>query len=204
LLALAVAAAMLGSRTWILRASLLALIGPAFLYIQGGRLAHEMVGHEVLEHQKQALSSDIVRVVSPGDVVLIDPEIDMQLLDFERRTGRPTLVTWKFAPSNDRELIVWYRRVQLRRALFAQGCGPGMSLPDVQYLLTTPASAPRLAASCGPEAIRVGQWVLLRRQTSSERPTLLMIRPSQADNEKGVRTRSFRLCSAGSSYLSLQ
>ena len=42
LLALAVAAMMLGSRIWILRATLLALIGPAFLYIQGGRLVHEM------------------------------------------------------------------------------------------------------------------------------------------------------------------
>lgn len=31
------------------------LIGPAFLYIQGGRLVDEMVAHEALEHQKQAL-----------------------------------------------------------------------------------------------------------------------------------------------------
>jgi hypothetical protein len=167
LLALAVAATMLGSRTWILRASLLALIGPTFLYIQGSRLLHELVAHGALEHQKQALFSNVVRVVAPGDVVLIDPDIDMQLLDFERRTGHPTLVTWKFAPSNDRDLIVWYRRVELRKALFGQGCGSGMPLPDVQYLLTTPASAPRLAASCGPEAFRVGQWVLLRRETPS-------------------------------------
>ena len=109
----------------------------------------------------------MVRVVAPGDVVLIDPDIEMQLLDFERRTGRPTLVSWKFASPNDRELVVWYRWVELRRALFAQGCGSGMPLPDVQYLLTTPASAPRLAASCGPEAFRVGQWVLLRREPAS-------------------------------------
>lgn len=106
-------------------------------------------------------------MVAPGDVVLIDPDIEMQLLDFERRTGRPTLVSWKFASPNDRELVVWYRWVELRRALFAQGCGSGMTLSDVQYLLTTPASAPRLAASCGPEAFRVGQWVLLRRETAS-------------------------------------
>ena len=59
LLALAVAAMMLGSRIWILRATLLALIGPAFLYIQGGRLVDEMVAHEALEHQKQALFSDV-------------------------------------------------------------------------------------------------------------------------------------------------
>jgi hypothetical protein len=66
LLALAVAAMMLGSRIWILRATLLALIGPAFLYIQGGRLVDEMVAHEALEHQKQALFSDVVRVVAPA------------------------------------------------------------------------------------------------------------------------------------------
>jgi hypothetical protein len=170
LLALAVAAMMLGSRTWILRRSLLALIGPAFLYIHGGRLVHEMVAHAALEHQKDALFSKVVRMVAPGDIVLIDPDIEMQLLDFERRTGRPTLVTWKFAPSNDRELIVWYRRVEFRRAVFARGCGSGMPLRDVQYLLTTSASVPWLATSCGPQAVRVGQWVLLRHETSSEPP----------------------------------
>ena len=34
---------------------------------------------------------------APGDVVLIDPDVEVQLLDFERRTGRPSLVMWKFA-----------------------------------------------------------------------------------------------------------
>ena len=74
----------------------------------------------------------------------------MQLLDFERRTGRPTLVTWKFAPSNDRELIVWYRRMKLRQALFAQGCGSGMPLPDIQL----PADDAGVGASAGCELRR--------------------------------------------------
>ena len=150
LLVLAVGAAMLGGRTWILRASLLALIGPAFLFIQGGRLVQEIPAHEALEHQKQALFQDVGRVIAPGAVVLIDPEIDMQFLDFERRTGRPTLVTWKFAPSNDRELIVWYRRIKLRQALFALGCGSGMPLPGIQL----PADDAGVGASAGCELRR--------------------------------------------------
>jgi hypothetical protein len=165
LLALAVATVKLGSRAWILRVSLFALIGTAFLYIQGGRLAQEIVANEALEHQKQSLLSAIMRVVAPGDVVLIDPDVEMQLLDFERRTVRPTLVMWKFAPTNDAELTTWYRRMELRRILFEQGCGPGAYAENIVYLLTTPAQAHRLAASCGPEALRVGQWVLLRRET---------------------------------------
>ena len=63
----------------------------------------------------------VTRATAPGDVVLIDPDIEMQLLDFERRTGRPSLVMWKFAPTNDAELITWYRRIELRQDLFDKG-----------------------------------------------------------------------------------
>jgi hypothetical protein len=162
MLALGAAAVTLGNRAWILRGSLLALIGPAFLYIQGERLRRDIVASEALEQQKRLMVEEVTRVVAPGDVVLIDPDVEMQWLDFERRTRRPTLVTWKFVPTNDHELIAWYRRMEMRRVTFEQGCGPGVYAANVAYLLTTPAKAPQLAASCGAEASRAGQWVLLR------------------------------------------
>ncbi len=112
----------------------------------------------------------MTRVVPAGDVVLIDPDAEMQLLDFERRTGRPTLVMWKFAPTNDADLITWYRRIELRRAVFEQGCGPGAHAFNVSFLLTTPARALRLVASCGPEIMRVGPWVLLRLLLRADSP----------------------------------
>jgi hypothetical protein len=87
----------------------------------------------------------------------------MQLLDFERRTGRPTLVMWKFAPTNDADLITWYRRVQLSQALFDQGCGTDTHGVDIRFLLTTVEHASRLVATCGPEVFSLGQWVMLRR-----------------------------------------
>ncbi|HXA26458.1 MAG TPA: DUF6798 domain-containing protein [Acetobacteraceae bacterium] len=164
LLALAVAAAVSGRRAWLLRAALLALIGPWFLYIVGGRLTREIAANETLGAQKRLLVAAVTRATAPADIVLIDPDVETQLLDFERRTGRPTLVMWKFAPTNDAELIEWYRRIKLRQALFDQGCGTETRAANIRFLLTTPAHASQLAATCGPEVVRVGQWVMLFRE----------------------------------------
>jgi hypothetical protein len=164
MLALAVAAWISGRRAWILRRGLLALIGPAFLYVEGLQITRDIVANAALEGQKQPLVAAVTRVTAPGDIVLIDPDVEVQLLDFERRTGRPTLVMWKFAPTNDADLIAWYRRVKLRQAVFDQGCRADTHGADIQFLLTTPVRAYRLAESCGPEVFRVGQWVMLRRE----------------------------------------
>jgi hypothetical protein len=173
MLALAVIATALGARPWILRAVLMLLIGPAFLYVQGGALIRQVVASETLEQQKQPMVAEVKRLVAPGDVVLIDPDVEAQWLDFERRTGRPTLVMWKFTPTNDADLVTWYRRTELRRLLFEQGCGPGTHDENIAYLLTSPERSSRLAASCGPEILRAGQWVLLRLETRLDSSPLL-------------------------------
>jgi hypothetical protein len=166
MLALAALAARLGRRRWILRAALLAVIGPVFLWSRGGELARDVAAHAALEHDKRPLVEAMAQVVAPGEVVLIDASLEARWLDFERRSGLPMLVTWKFAPTNDAELILWYRRMEQRRIVFEQGCNAGM---EAGYLLTTPAQALRLSATCGPEVLRVGPWVLLRA-ASHEHP----------------------------------
>jgi hypothetical protein len=163
MLALAVVAAMFRQRPWLPRVVILAAVGPAFLYIQGAHLNEEVKANETFQGQKRLLAAAVARVTAPGDIVLIDPDAEMQLLDFERRTGRPTLVMWKFAPTNDADLITWYRRVQLSQALFDQGCGTDTHGADIRFLLTTPEHAARLVATCGPEVFSLGQWVMLRR-----------------------------------------
>jgi hypothetical protein len=163
MMALAVTMPLFARRAWMARAALLAIIGPAFLYIQSGRLANDLAPGLALDAEKRLLAAAVSRTTSPNDVVLIDPDVDMQLLDFERRTRRPTLVNWKFAPTNDTELITWYRRMELRQTLFDNGCGSDVFAARISFLLTTPAHASRLAATCGPEVFRVGQWVMLRR-----------------------------------------
>jgi hypothetical protein len=146
-----------------LRVALLVTLGPVFLYTRGGQVIGEVVAHEAVEGQKRPLLAAVTGAAGPGEIVLIDPDVEMQWLDFERRTRRPTLVMWKFAPTNDAELITWYRRMQFRQALFDQGCGSDADA-DIAFLLTTPAHAARLSASCGSEIYRGGQWVLLRHR----------------------------------------
>jgi hypothetical protein len=163
MLALAVAAQLFRRQAWLARAALLALVGPAFANMQVQHVTQEIAAHRALDGEKRLLAAAVARATAPDDIVLIDPDAETQLLDFERRTGRPAFVMWKFAPTNDAELVLWYRRIRLRRALFDQGCGADADAADITFLLTTPQRASGLAAGCGQPVFRVGPWVLLRR-----------------------------------------
>jgi Domain of unknown function (DUF6798) len=160
-LALAFAISVAGRRAWLLRAGLLAVIGPWFCYVQGGRLRQELDTAAIAESQKAPIEQAVRQLTSPRDLVLIDPAVEMNWLDFERRTGRSTWVMWKFAPTNDAELITWYRRIEARQAVFDEGCGPHLSIPRPAFLLTR-AAASWLTTTCGPELFRAGPWVLLQ------------------------------------------
>jgi hypothetical protein len=170
MLALAVATRMFGHRAWMLRTALTAVIGSAFLYVQGGQLASAFAANDLLVGQKRLLVGAVTSLTAPGTVVLIDQDVEPQWLDFERRTERPTLVMWKFAPTNDADLITWYRRILFRRAVFEQGCGTDTDAAGIGLLLTTVAHADRINAHSGPEAFRMGDWVLLRCRKGSSAP----------------------------------
>jgi len=163
LLVIAVAIGLAGRRAWLLRVAMIVGVAPAFLYLQGDRLVREVSAHQMLDGRKRALEAAVMRATGAGAIVLIDPEVEMQFLDFERRTGRPTWVMWKFAPTNDAELLTWYRRMEVRRVLFERGCGGDAEAGSIDFLLTTSEHASRLAATCGAEVARVDDWVLLRR-----------------------------------------
>ena len=135
----------------LLRAALFATIGTMFLYVENGRLVREIATSNASRMQKVLLASAVIRLTAPGDLVLIDPDVEAQWLDFERRTGRPTLVMWKFAPTNDAELIIWYRRMQRRQAVFDQGCGVDIGAVQPVLLLTTPATASHLPEPAVPK-----------------------------------------------------
>jgi len=162
LLTLACVVNIAGRRAWLMRVALLAAIGPAFCYVQAGRLMREVAATTQLAGEKALMEKAVQQLTSPGDVVLIDPDAEMDWLDFERRTGRPTWVAWKFAPTNDAELITWYRRMEVRARAFNQGCGSDLGLARQTFLLATAATASRLSGSCAPELFRSGPWVLLQ------------------------------------------
>lgn len=165
---LALTFAVLGRRGRLLRGALLILIAPAFMLNQGSEVVGEMRSHALIEGRKQELAAAVLRLARPQDIVLIDPELEMGLLDFERRTRRATWVNWKFAPTNDAEIFLWYRRMLWQQSIFKQGCGGDSRGPAIAFLLTTPAKVSWLAASCGPEVARIGEWVLLRRDPNAD------------------------------------
>jgi hypothetical protein len=151
-----------GLRGWTAaRLAALALMAPVFLMgaadrVQGDRQRAGLAG------EKSALAAALAERAAPGSVVLIDPQIEWSYLDFERRTGHPSLVAFKFMPTNDPQIVEWYRRMEFRRTLFELGCAGNAAYP-VDFLLTTPEHAAALTASCGPVVYASNEVALLRR-----------------------------------------
>ncbi len=159
LVMLAAADALLRRHARWLRLALLVLTAGAFLYVQGRALGRELSWREGLEQWKPGLYALLHQRI-PGDaVVLIEPALELPLLDFERRSGRASWVNWKFTPTNDAEMIDWYRRMLAREAVFARGCGAAAT--PATFLLARPATAARLAGTCGEPVAQTSHWVLL-------------------------------------------
>jgi hypothetical protein len=139
----------------------LALVAPAFLNATLSRIAADMTYRDGLADDKSAVAAYLAAESAPGAVVLVDPAIEASFLDFERRTRHPSLVMWKFTPTNDRDLREWYRRLEFRQALFEKGCKPEPLAYRVDFLLLAPGST--AAAGCGRTVLESEHWRLLRR-----------------------------------------
>lgn len=140
----------------------LALILPAFFSDTLSRVIHDYELRTSFAADRLAVATYLTASSKADAVVLIDPAIETSFLDFERRTGRPSLVSWKFAPTNDPDLREWYRRIEFRKALFQTAC-PSNPAYRTDFLLTTPATAAALSPSCGPVVLETARWRLLRR-----------------------------------------
>jgi len=112
--------------------------------------------------ERSELVAAIVSRTAPGDVVLIEPvgDGDPDYLSLLRQLPRPTLVNWKFVPTNPADILRWQSYMQLRSDVFAKGCVAPMSMP-VRWLVTLrPGSVARLA-NCGPAVWRKGNVALI-------------------------------------------
>lgn len=142
----------------------LALLAPAFFSLVLLRVVHDSSASTSFAVDKDAIATYLTTASEKGAVVLIDPAIENSFLELERWTGRPFLIAWKFAPTNDSELREWYRRMEFRKAVFRGGCPLAPSY-RVDFLLMTPANATALSPSCGPVVLETEHWRLLRRPT---------------------------------------
>jgi hypothetical protein len=145
---------------------MLALIAPSFLVASTLRISHDLDDRKNFATDKQSLVAYLSKISDRQAVVLIDPAIEASFLDFERQTSRPSLISWKFAPTNDPELREWYRRMEFRRAVFHDGC-TSPSEYSVAFLLATPADAGALAPSCGPVVLEMQHWRLIQRSKAA-------------------------------------
>src|SRR6185312_6985484 len=70
-----------------------------------------------------------------------------RFFDFERVTRRPMLVMWKMMPSNDPQMLEWWRRIEFRKSVFDKDCPQN---PEYHFdrLLTTPERERVLSTSC--------------------------------------------------------
>jgi hypothetical protein len=117
----------------------------------------------VYGREKRALATFLAGHSSRDDVVLIDPMLEPAILDFERVTRRPSLVMWKFDATNAPQILEWYRRIEFRKSLFAEGC-PARTAYRVDFLLTAPDRAAGPASRCGAIVFRTDHFLLLGRE----------------------------------------
>jgi hypothetical protein len=145
-----------------------ALVIPAFLAATFLNLWQDMKTRAKVASDKHTVEEFLRGVPRLDAVVLIDPEIEHAFLDIERTTGRAALIMWEFTPTNDPEILEWYRRMEFRRALFQQGCGAN-PIYSADYLLTTRDRSGALTRSCGPLVLETDRFALLRLHESSDR-----------------------------------
>lgn len=73
---------------------------------------------------------------APEDIVLIEPIHEMRAAygRLHRVIPRPTLVSWKFAPTSPADILRWYDLIQRRERFFTDGCVALMQ-PPVRLLV---------------------------------------------------------------------
>ena len=112
---------------------------------------------------ERALVDAIADNSAPGDIVLLEPfnEMHAEYARLHRLIPRPTLVSWKFAPTSPAEIVRWYDLIQRRERLFAQGCVEAMQPPVTLLVIFSKEVAAKMR-DCGDPVWQHGDAVLIR------------------------------------------
>lgn len=88
----------------------------------------------------------------PEATVVIEPtpqtDWTVPWLAFERLIGRPTLISFKFVPTQKADIARWYRLLRWRKAVFEGDCGRLSEYP-ADYLVTLNVATLKRVAVCG-------------------------------------------------------
>jgi len=91
---------------------------------------------------------------SPGSIVMLEPLNDRPFkgegfgawVGMERLMGRPTLVNYKFVPTDKADLLRWYQLLQWRQSVFDGNCAALQDYPVAYLVARTKGSIGRLKA----------------------------------------------------------
>jgi len=105
--------------------------------------------------------SAIASHTSPGDLVLIDPTDEGQWLKLHRVINRPTLVAWKFLPTDPNEILRWYSLLELRKRIYETGCATPMQDIPIRWLVSSHLDTNPKPIECGRVVWREGRVGLI-------------------------------------------
>ncbi len=111
-----------------------------------GAGSYRAVVHRPPEVQASLIAA-LQRHVSPEAPILLDPATDT-MTAIPRLSGRQTIVSWKFVPTDTNDIYRWWQLNNLRDRIFVGNC-PGAGNP-IRFLMASDASYPRVAR-CGRE-----------------------------------------------------
>ena len=123
--------------------------------------------HNHVFPERQALVAAINQYTKSGEIVLIEPykEFEQEYLSLHRDIDRPTLVSWKFVPTNPPDILRWYALTQLRKRIFEQGCPQQSDIP-IRWLIALHPKALEKLVNCGPVVWHEGNVALIEMNNS--------------------------------------
>ena len=143
-----------GARTVAIIALAIAIgfVVPRAVVFAGHLLSPQLPLARMLTPNERELIAWLRGNTPPDATVLLEPtpqtDWTVPWLAFERLTGRPTLVSYKFVPTHKADIARWYRLLRWRKAVFAGDCA---RVPEyaVDYLVTLNLATLTRVAACG-------------------------------------------------------
>jgi len=123
-------------------------------------------------HANDAMVAAVHKLSGPDDIVLLEPfgEMDDNFNRLPRLIERPTVVSWKFVPTNPQQILRWYSLVKTRETLFKEGCKSALPFTPTLLVSFTETAGAALA-NCGPVIWQEGATRVVKYQPGAASET---------------------------------
>ena len=156
-----------GARTLVI---IMLAVGIGFAVPRATSFAHALLSPQLpltrmLTPNERELVAWLRGNTPPDATVVIEPtkktDWTVPWLAFERLIDRPTLISYKFVPTQKADIARWYRLVRWRKAVFEGDCGR-LSEHPADYLVTLNVATLTRVAVCGDLVWTNGTYGVVR------------------------------------------